>query len=110
MAVQVFIVTVAHSKNCNLRKCANSQHPAHILILLSIDSRADFVGIANSRIQFQPYKRRSCVRVLIQDDNVLELSETFDLHLETTHLHSMVEVADEPSVVNIIDDDGELKL
>ena len=53
----------------------------------------------------------SCVEVLIQDDDVLEQTESFDVHLErTSGLNDNIVVSTRESVVNILNDDCEWDL
>ena len=50
------------------------------------------------------------MKVLIQDDLVLEPNEVFNVHLRgPSHLHYMIEMRYTEAVVHIFDDDGELK-
>ena len=49
------------------------------------------------------------MKVLIQDDLVLEPNEVFNVHLRgPSHLYHVIEMRQTEAVVHIVDDDGEL--
>ena len=62
-------------------------------------------------LEFVANQTESCVEVLIVDDNVLEQTESFDVHLErTSGLNENIIVITRESVVNILNDDCEWDL
>ena len=59
-------------------------------------------------LPFAANQMESCVEVLIVDDDVLEQTESFDVHLERVPgLNENIRVVTRESVVNILNDDSE---
>lgn len=85
----------------------------NVVLLISFkDSPADFIGISHRRVELAPYQRRSCVRVLIRQDDVLEQNERFSIILNVgvpSHLNDRISVHNTLGTINIIDDNGEGK-
>ena len=62
-------------------------------------------------LPFAANQMERCVEVLITDDDVLEQTESFDVHLErTSGLNDNIRVITRESVVNILNDDSESDL
>ena len=82
-----------------------------LFILFPLESPGDFSAISNRRLIFAPNQHRSCVDVHIQDDDVLEQTESFRISL-TGHenLDDRVSLVQTEGTVNIINDDGELSV
>ena len=59
-------------------------------------------------LMFEACQKRSCVTVTIVDDDILEMTESFDVTLERTPgLDSRITLRPVDGVVEITDEDGE---
>ena len=66
-------------------------------------------GSVNVTLTFAECQNRSCVDVLIEDDDVLELTESFSVTLERTlGLDDRIELGPVDAEVEITDNDGML--
>ena len=73
------------------------------------DSPTDFVAMPNTPLLFQPNQRRVCVTIPIEDDDMVEQTESFTVILRGTQdLHEAIRLTQTNGFVVIIDDDGTL--
>ena len=73
------------------------------------DSPTDFVAMPNTPLLFQPNERRVCVTIPIEDDDMVEQTESFTVILRGTQdLHEAIRLTQTNGFVVIIDDDGTL--
>ena len=74
------------------------------------DSPTDFMAMPNTPLLFQPNQRRVCVNIPIEDDDMVEQTESFTIILRGTQdLHESIRLTQTNGYVVIIDDDGRLK-
>ena len=74
------------------------------------DSPTDFMPMPNTPLLFQPNQRRVCVNIPIEDDDMVEQTESFTIILRGTQdLHEAIRLTQTNGFVVIIDDDGRLK-
>ncbi|CAI8008331.1 hypothetical protein GBAR_LOCUS5720 [Geodia barretti] len=67
----------------------------------------DFVAVDSRQLTFQAFHNRVCTSVTINDDEMLEQTESFKAKINITHPHSHIALGTSSVEISIVNDDGE---
>ena len=67
----------------------------------------DFVAVDGLQLTFQAFQNRACTSVTINDDDMLEQTESFFARINITHPHSHITLGIPSVEITIVNDDGE---
>ena len=67
----------------------------------------DFVAVDSRQLTFQVFHNRVCTSVTINDDEMLEQTESFKAKINITHPHSHIALGISSVEISIVNDDGE---
>ena len=67
----------------------------------------DFVAVDGLQMTFQAFQNRVCTSVTVNDDEMLEQTESFIARINITHPHSHISLGVSSVEITIVNDDGE---